>query len=42
MFARFDEIPAITLQDFKETKHYGRTDAQKTVSSPPQQTLCGV
>ena len=26
MFARFDENPAITLQDIKETKRYGRTD----------------
>ena len=26
MFARFDENPAMTLQDIKETKHYGRTD----------------
>ena len=27
MFARFDENPAMTLQDIKETKRYGRTDA---------------
>ena len=27
MFAKFDENPAMTLQDIKETKHYGRTDA---------------
>ena len=27
MFAKFDEIPAMTLQDIKETKCYGRTDA---------------
>ena len=26
MFARFDENPAMTLEDIKETKHYGRTD----------------
>ena len=26
MFARFDENPAMTLQDIKETKRYGRTD----------------
>ena len=26
-FARFDENPAMTLQDIKETKHYGRTHA---------------
>ena len=25
MFERFDENPAMTLQDIKETKHYGRT-----------------
>ena len=28
MFARFDENPAMTLQDIKETKSYGRTDAR--------------
>ena len=28
MFARFDEIPVMTLQDIKETKCYGRTDAR--------------
>ena len=28
MFARFDESPAMTLQDIKETKRYGRTYAQ--------------
>ena len=27
MFARFDENPAMTLQDIKETKRYGRMDA---------------
>ena len=31
MFARFDENPAMTLQDIKETKRYGRTDNVKTV-----------
>ena len=25
MFARFEENPAMTLQDIKETKYYGRT-----------------
>ena len=30
MFARFDENPAMTLQDIKETKRYGRTDARTT------------
>ena len=41
MFARFDENPAMTLQDIKETKRYGRTHARtdnvKTVY-PPQTT----
>ena len=27
MFARFDENPAMILQDIKKTKRYGRTDA---------------
>ena len=35
MFARFDENPAMNLQDIKETKRYGRThgrtDNVKTV-----------
>ena len=26
MFARFDENPAMTLQDIKETKRYRQTD----------------
>ena len=25
VFAKFDEIPSMTLQDIKETKHYGHT-----------------
>ena len=28
MFARFDKNPAMTLQDIKETKRYGRSDAR--------------
>ena len=28
MFARFDEIPAMTLRVIKETKRYGRTDGR--------------
>ena len=44
MFARFDENPAITLQDIKETKRYGRTHARtdnvKTVY-PPQTKFAG-
>ena len=44
MFARFDENPAMILQDIKETKRYGRTDGQtdnmKTVY-PPQTKFAG-
>ena len=44
MFAKFDEIPSMILQDIKETKHYGRTvgrtDNVKTVY-PPTNTVCG-
>ena len=48
MFARFDENPAMTLQDIKKTKRYGRTDARteartdtvKTVN-PPQTKFAG-
>ena len=43
-FARFDENPAVTLQDIKETKRYGRThtrtDNVKTVH-PPQTKFAG-
>ena len=28
MFARFNENPAMTLQDIAETKRYGRTDSR--------------
>ena len=28
MFARFNENPAMILQDIKETKGYGRTDGR--------------
>ena len=34
MFARFDENPAMTLQDIKETKRYGWTDNVNTVYPP--------
>ena len=38
MFARFAENPAMTLQDIKETKRFGRThrhtDNMKTVYTP--------
>ena len=48
MFARFDENPAMILQDIKKTKRYGRTDAHtdartdnvKTVY-PPQTKFAG-
>ena len=41
MFARFNENPAMTLQDIKETKRYGRTDAQRENSLPPTNKVCG-
>ena len=45
MFARFDEIPAMTLQDIKKTKGYGRTDArtdgQRENSIPTTNKVCG-
>ena len=50
MFARFDENQAMTFQDIKETKRYGRmharthkharTDNVKPVY-PPQTKVCG-
>ena len=44
MFARFNENPAMTLQDIKETKRYGQThgrmDNVKTVY-PPQTKFAG-
>ena len=40
MFARFDENPAMTLEDIKETKRYGRTDNVKTIY-PPQTKFAG-
>ena len=27
-YARFDEIPSLTLKDIKETKRHGRTDGR--------------
>ena len=45
MFARFDENPAMTLQDIKETKRYGRTYArtqgQRENSIPTTNKVCG-
>ena len=40
-FARFNENPAMILQDIKETKRYGRTDAQRENSIPPTNKVCG-
>ena len=44
VFAKFDEIPSMILQDIKEIKCYGhpvgRTDNVKTVY-PPTNTVCG-
>ena len=44
VYARFDEIPSITLKDIKKTKCYGQThgltDNVKTVY-PPTNTVCG-
>ena len=33
-YARFDEIPSMTLKDIKETKRYRRTDGQRESSTP--------
>ena len=43
MFARFDENPAMTLEDIKETKRYGRMDAHKDVKTvyPTQTKFAG-
>ena len=44
MFARFDENPAMTLQDIKKTKRYGRTDGrthrQRENSIPTTNKVC--
>ena len=46
MFARFDENPAMTLQDIKETKRYGwthgRTDGQRENSIPTTKFAGGI
>ena len=45
MFARFDENSAMSLQDIKETKRYGRThaltDGQRENSIPTTNKVCG-
>ena len=33
VFAKFDEIPSMILQDIKETKRYGHTDGRSFVWS---------
>ena len=52
VFAKFDEIPSMILQDIRETKRYGHTDGRsfgrsvgrsdnvKTVY-PPTNKVCG-
>ena len=47
VFAKFDEIPSMTLQDIKETKRYGQTFVRSVVRSddvktvyPPTNTVC--
>ena len=50
MFARFDENPAMTLQDIKEIKRYGGTDGRthahtdnvKTVYPPQTKFAWGI
>ena len=53
VFAKFDEIPSMSLQDIKGTKRYGhnffrsdgrmdgRTDNLKKTVYPPTNTVCG-
>ena len=46
MFARFNENPAMTLQDIKETSvtdgwTHGRTHGQRENSIPPTNKVCG-
>ena len=38
MFARFDENPAMTLSDIKESKPYGRTDVRTDVRTDGRTT----
>ena len=45
VFAKFDEILSMILQDIKETKRYGRThgqkDGQRENSIPSTNIVCG-
>ena len=42
-YARFDEIPSMTLKDIKESKRYGRTDRRTDVKTvyPHTNTVYG-
>ena len=40
MFASFNEIAAMTLQDIKETKHHGRREGQLENSIYFTNTVC--
>ena len=42
MFARFDENLAVTFQDIKETKRYGRMHAQHENSIPTTKFAGGI
>ena len=42
MFAKFDEIQAMTLQDIKEIKRYGQMDNVKTVYPPQTKFARGI
>ena len=35
----YDEIPAMTLQDIKETKRYGRTDGRRSKKDKDQESI---
>ena len=41
MFAKFDEIPTMTLQNIKETKRYGSMDGQCENSIHSTNKVCG-
>ena len=40
-YARFDEIPSMTLKDIKETKHYGQMDGRENSIPTHKHSLCG-
>ena len=39
MFAKFDKIPAMTLQDIKETRRYGLTDPRTHTRTDNMKTV---